>query len=100
MSWARRQQHLTTGEFNSQWVVLHPNVTDLGAEELLKKCFFGSTQWFESVQLPQVRLLWFYKSQGKRKPESVQSNGFHWPTKPVLVCELLYSSYFPADAEV
>lgn len=30
---------------------------DLGAAELLKKCFSGSTQWFKSVQLPQVRPL-------------------------------------------
>lgn len=37
---------------------------DLGAVELLKKCLFGSMQWFESEQLLQVRLLWFYKGQG------------------------------------
>lgn len=44
--------------------VLHPSRRDLGAVKLLQKCFFGSTQWLESVQLPQVRLVCFYRSQG------------------------------------
>lgn len=58
---------------------LHPNVMDLGAGELLKKCFFGSTQWFESVQLPQVGLLWFYKSQGKGNQSRFKAMVFTGP---------------------
>jgi len=53
----KRQQQLTTWEFNSQGAVLHPSMTDPAAVELLKRCLFGSTQWFKSVELPQIRLL-------------------------------------------
>lgn len=95
----KRQQHLTTWEFNSQETVLHPNVADPGAVQLLRRRLFGSTQWLKAVQLPKNRLLSLFPQ--------VTVKGSQCQFKAVIVSGpqtrfwfVNSSSHFPANGEV